>query len=324
VGTRLAFDAAQGRLWVVCRACGRWNLSPLEERWEAIEECERLFRSTRLRYSTEQIGLARLPAGLDLVRIGRPQRPEFAAWRYGEQFRSRYRRSLLLGGGVTTLFWTQMIAGTAATTVTGGAALLAYTGLTAYQYYRHSWRPITRFGTAAGTSRILRGRDLESVNLLPSDESPRGWRLVLRCRDATYEVADDAALRQAGPVLAYQNAEGADEESVKSAVAELERVVSPERVFVEAARRLDARRVARAVGGEKHALHHLPHPLQLALEMAANEELEREAMEGELRVLEAAWREAEEIAAIADRLALPARIERMLARHRTGGAAPEA
>ncbi len=46
VGRRLAFDAAKGRLWVVCHHCGRWNLSPLEERWEAIEECERLFRGT--------------------------------------------------------------------------------------------------------------------------------------------------------------------------------------------------------------------------------------------------------------------------------------
>jgi hypothetical protein len=36
VGKRLAFDAAKGRLWVVCPSCERWNLSPLEERWEAI------------------------------------------------------------------------------------------------------------------------------------------------------------------------------------------------------------------------------------------------------------------------------------------------
>ena len=34
VGERLAFDAAKGRLWVICRRCERWNLSPLEERWE--------------------------------------------------------------------------------------------------------------------------------------------------------------------------------------------------------------------------------------------------------------------------------------------------
>ena len=43
VGRRLAFDSDKGRLWVVCRRCERWNLSPIEERWEAIEDCERLF-----------------------------------------------------------------------------------------------------------------------------------------------------------------------------------------------------------------------------------------------------------------------------------------
>jgi microsomal dipeptidase-like Zn-dependent dipeptidase len=57
VGRRLSFDAAKGRLGVVCTRCGRWNLTPLEERWEAIEECERLYRGTRLRASTDNIGL---------------------------------------------------------------------------------------------------------------------------------------------------------------------------------------------------------------------------------------------------------------------------
>ena len=62
VGRRLAFDAARGRLWAVCRKCERWNLSPLDERWEAIEECERLFGGTRLRVST---GNMFVPRGVD-------------------------------------------------------------------------------------------------------------------------------------------------------------------------------------------------------------------------------------------------------------------
>ena len=93
VGRRLAFDAARGRLWVVCTKCERWNLTPLEERWEAVEDCERLFRDTRIRVSTDNIGLARHPEGLTLVRIGEPLRPEFAAWRYGDQFGRRMRRA---------------------------------------------------------------------------------------------------------------------------------------------------------------------------------------------------------------------------------------
>ena len=95
VGRRLAFDPAKGRLWVVCRKCERWNLSPLEERWEAIEQCDRRYRDTRLRVSTDNIGLARLREGLELVRVGPALRPEFAAWRYGDQFGRRRRRAMI-------------------------------------------------------------------------------------------------------------------------------------------------------------------------------------------------------------------------------------
>ncbi len=46
-------------------------------------------------------------------------------------------------------------------------------------------------------------------------------------------------------------------------------------------------------------------PTKLALEMALHEEQERRALEGELWLLERAWEEAEEIAAISDSLLLP-------------------
>jgi hypothetical protein len=39
--------------------------------------------------------------------------------------------------------------------------------------------------------------------------------------------------------------------------------------------------------------------------MASHEEIERRALEGELSLLEQAWREAEEIAGISDNLFLP-------------------
>src|ERR1051325_9639560 len=76
VGRRLAFDPKKGRLWVICTRCGRWNLTPLEERWEAIDEAERSFRGTRLRMSTDNIGLAQFRGGEALL-------PEVASWRYG-------------------------------------------------------------------------------------------------------------------------------------------------------------------------------------------------------------------------------------------------
>ena len=58
----------------------------------------------------------------------------------------------------------------------------------------------------------------------------------------------------------------------------------------------------RMLGVGLPALLDVPLVDRLALEMAAHEETERRALEGELEDLEAAWREADEIAAIADAL----------------------
>ncbi len=109
VGRRIAFDADRGRLWAICPHCERWSLSPIHERWEAIEEAERQFETATRRASTDNIGLARVAEGTSLIRIGKPQRPEFAAWRYGDQFGRRRRRQLgwTAAGlvGVGALFW---------------------------------------------------------------------------------------------------------------------------------------------------------------------------------------------------------------------------
>src|SRR6185437_648570 len=48
------------------------------------------------------------------------------------------------------------------------------------------------------------------------------------------------------------------------------------------------------------ALHRLPRVLRLALEMSVHETAEQRALDEELSILERDWREAEEIAAIAD------------------------
>jgi hypothetical protein len=54
-----------------------------------------------------------------------------------------------------------------------------------------------------------------------------------------------------------------------------------------------------------HVIHNLPQEVRIALEMASHEEQERRALEGELAILEAAWRDAEEIAKIADDMFVP-------------------
>ena len=67
---------------------------------------------------------------------------------------------------------------------------------------------------------------------------------------------------------------------------------------------------------KRQQIHHMAARVRLVLEMAGHEDTERRALEGELALLEDAWREAEEIAAIADRLLVPPRIEELIERHR--------
>ncbi len=69
------------------------------------------------------------------------------------------------------------------------------------------------------------------------------------------------------------------------------------------------------VTGENY-LTRLAPSFRLALEMSLHEADERAALEGELHVLEARWREAEEIAAISDGMFLPADIDERLDRLR--------
>jgi hypothetical protein len=103
VARRVAFDPSRGCVWAVCPLCCRWNLAPIEERWEVVDECERRFRRTTLRDSSGNIGLAWLGGNVDLVQVGPALRPEVAAWRYGRTLatrRSAHRRTL---GGVATM-----------------------------------------------------------------------------------------------------------------------------------------------------------------------------------------------------------------------------
>jgi hypothetical protein len=58
----------------------------------------------------------------------------------------------------------------------------------------------------------------------------------------------------------------------------------------------------------------MPTIQRLALEMSLHEEAERRAMAGELALLEEAWRQAEEIAAISDDMFVPSTVSRAIER----------
>ncbi len=310
LGRRLAFDAAKGRLWVVCRHCERWNLTPLEERWEAIEECERQFHDTRLRVSTDNIGLARLREGLELVRIGEPQRPEFAAWRFGDQFGRRRRRHLIVVGSAVVGGAALIAGGMAAGLFTAGAFQVFYQGGRGLRHFYRNQRLIARVPDESGKIVAVRAKHLSATHILPSD-SEEGWMVRIVHADGTTELSGKHALRATSVLLAGVNRAGAAPPQVREAVDRIDRSGGPQRFLVDTAHRYSALR-GRKYQKEHGGLQSVTVPDKLALEMAVHEETERRAMEGELRFLEAAWKDAEEIAGISDNLLLPASVESWL------------
>jgi hypothetical protein len=309
IGRRVAFDGERGRLWVVCRRCERWNLTAVEERWEALEECERAFGATRLRVSTDHIGLARLREGLELVRVGRALRPEFAAWRYGDQFGRRRRLQLAVTGGALALVGGVVVGGAAA-----GIGMAAFGGIITQVVQRvvngNPGRVVARLQLPEGVLAVTR-QDLARTTLLPGDKGAFALSIDRQKHGVTLIEGPDAA-RAAGLLFPAANRFGAAGSDVRAAVARIEHAGDPSTYLASAARMAATTRrlAARLSSGQrsKQGLFALPKVDRLAIEMALQEESERRAMEGELAELERAWRDAEEIAAIADDLLTPPRV----------------
>ena len=305
VGRKLAFDAAKGRLWVVCPRCARWNLSPLEERWEAVEWCERAYRDASKRVATGEIGLARLKSGLEIVRIGRPLRPEFAAWRYGHSLQERHRQSWFLRArrrfvdeqnttGMLTL---------GALVAAGPGLLIGFALLGASEVQKGILRRTDINGIRVGDEPIsLKVAHLDAMRFTADGE--RGWYLEVPHAQGRAQVQGEAALRLLGRLLVYTNDTGGSQRQVDLAVAKLEHFRTSDALL-----RFMARKNAES---NQPLVKALAHEQRLAIEMVAHEESERAALGGELAALETAWREAEEVAAIADNLLLPQRILRRL------------
>jgi len=323
IGRRISFDAAMGRLWVICRRCERWNLSPLEIRWEVIEECERLFRDTRLRVTTDNIGMAKLTEGLELVRLGKPMRGEFAAWRYGDQFGRRRRRSMAYtaaGAGAVGL----IVVGGAALGVAGGGAWWGYTQVIKGIMNE---RIASRLRHPEDDEKIkVQLKHLEKSRFVPTGvpgeweihvQYARGWSSGFTSGGGeTLVYRGEDAMHIAGKLMARANRSGGSKKTIDQAVSRIESIGDPESFLVEAVReseRLrrekagdDPKKLAKATAG---SLAKLPRDIRLAIEMATHEEAERRAMEGELEILEAAWKQAEEIAGIADNLLIPQEVD---------------
>lgn len=315
---------------MVCAKCARWNLSPLESRWEAIEEAERAYRDTKKRVATDNIGLARLNDGTELIRIGEPLRPEFAAWRYGDQFGRRRTRKLLATAAV--------VAGTLG--FVAGAKALAIYGtvgplMSPFFMYRRMVHPIAMVQqndgkfiriTRAGLSTVrvsLTGSQQLRLRFDSFDPRRRAALLsktgfldrMMGSKPVHVDVSGERAERALLHMLPILNGYGGTPKTVAAAVEGVEKHqtiaqlvnASPKVPFPSAMKM----QLTYGFGLPKQ----FDNASRLALEMMMHEDTERRALEGELKELESRWIEAEEIAGIADSLTLPTatdeRVEQM-------------
>ncbi|MGV3710093.1 MAG: hypothetical protein ACO1Q7_14750 [Gemmatimonas sp.] len=325
VGSRLAFDAAKGRLWVVCPKCERWNLSPIEERWEAIEEAERAYRDTRKHAATENIGLARLADGTDLIRIGEPERPEFVSWRYGQVFGKRqtffYRNVLMAGvvGSVASRFGEHALGLAMAGTFTLQLGVQLGAGLLQTRKIRvsvtaDSGRSYRLTHGEAHTARFEVDRDSHLPQLVVSTSSDaRSGALMdrlhwgLRSQSAfafheqhTIRLTGARAMRALSNLMPSVNFAGGSNADVAKATTLLEQSAGPDALFARIS--TGRHRAPWQLGRHANMIAATTPDVRLALEMSLHEEDERRALDGELRELEQRWRDAEEIAAISDNL----------------------
>jgi hypothetical protein len=317
VGRSVAFDARRGRLWAVCPRCGRWNLAPLEERWEAVERAEQRFQEARKRVHSENVGLARLEEGTRLIRIGAALPGEFAAWRYGRKLRRRLRRSLALMAGAAAI-GLGAVSGSAAAVV---ALPLGYGWiLTEGLLHRRRTREVLHLLGDGDDRRPLRRIDVARVTLGLGDNDELAATVHRRRNALRADMLTGAEARSfLARMLPGINRWGGSAQAVRVAMELIERTGSPA-TFLRARGRegisvrlpevgsssLDLRqlfgltRSTRRGAGDANGSEVHPLLVSLALEIALSEESERRALDGELRGLTDRWREAEEIASIAD------------------------
>jgi len=285
VGRRIAFDEWKGRLWVICPKCARWNLTPLDDRLERIETVARAAREAKLLAATEQVALLRWQV-YDLVRVGKPPRIELAPWRYGERLKARQQERLKY---VIPLTVAAVGLGIAANVAAGGSL-----GVFVWNLHRvGEGLYITVVGNrkvnlaeppicpSCGTLLELRAKHVQHARVVPDAHADIAVIVSCpRCRqEAAHLTGSDAhaVLRQG---LSYLNARRSGRRRAEEAARVVDLAGGPDRLIRDVAKR-------------ELTLRSLRPERRLALEMAVDEQAEVQELERE-------WKDAEELADIAD------------------------
>ena len=190
-------------------------------------------------------------------------------------------------------------------------------------------RTLVKVRSKDGTLLGLSNQDLLKTRIKASGIED-GWAIEIRKGKDKHTWSGPDALRGAGLIMPAVNRAGGNQSVIRQAVGEIEAAGHPNEFLNRASQagtgndgglwtRGTTTASVRSVKGKHLGLiKKLRKPTKLALEMALHEEQERKALEGELRELEVAWREAEEIAEISDNLLLPEGAHEFIEAHRGG------
>jgi hypothetical protein len=330
VGRRVAFDTERGRLWVICPHCGQWNLTPIEERWEALAECDALARGAEARGGGAVAALAQTASGLELLRVGGMSGRDIANWRYGRRLAQRRDRRVL---ALLPLEGLAIGLGLAAWRSTGlgsfGAYVALLVGAAAFGLWYRPPRLWLRFDDGEGHRRLLWPWELQQVRLEPARSASESPELViprlrgdLRLRGARGAVALASLL----PKINGADCVGVDLRDAVQRVADAERQAQrpPARPGRGARRRarqhgqVIAQPVARRPWEQlvcdepSHWLLDADPEFRLALEMTVTEEVEQRELDARGDALADVWRDEEEVGAISDDLLLPGDVRKRL------------
>lgn len=305
VGRRFAFDPWKSRAWVICAKCGRWNLTPLDTRLDAIGALERMAGTGRVAATTPQVSLVR--AGeYDVVRVGQPPRIEYATWRYGERLKAREREKLKIIVPATIVIVGGMVAFNAAVGGAMGGMVGNIPGIVDSIYIgvvgNRKVNVEPPICARCGSILTLRAKHIQDARLTHTVSSDLALLLHCpRCKSlgAQLEGPDAETALRAG--LTYTNLKKGKKlkKKAEEAAGYVDRHGGPEE-FV--------RRTTRS----ERTVKSLQPTEALAVEMAVDEA-------AELHELERQWRQAEEIAEIADGLLPDRAVEDRLRRLREGG-----
>ncbi|MDE2876278.1 MAG: hypothetical protein OXU69_01980 [Gemmatimonadota bacterium] len=297
-GRRVAYDPVKGRLWLICRGCSRWSLVPMESRWEALEELEKLVTDQgRMLSSTDNVALLR--AGpLEIVRVGRAELREEAWWRYGQELRRRKERfrKLSVAGSVGAAVAIGSSWATGGLSFIGAWLLwenvpgLVTRGARLLRFGRTAWRGDGECARCGRAIHRVAYSSRQDVVLQAANDSVRILVFCPFCGasdERGFQLRGQEANRTMRKLLAYHHFAGASEKRVDRAARLIDAAGGPARLPARILRKPtqlgDVGRVGR-----------------VALEIAVHEENESRLLSMEVAELEAHWRREEELAGIMD------------------------